>query len=71
MQDRTVTVDAWVKDGALTEVSVDLAQFTGASTTPVPLTVTFVHSGGDITRPSGATPVDLTKLSSLMGALSS
>lgn len=69
---RTVTLDAWVKDGALSELSLDLAQFSDKAPagTTLPLTLTFEQSSEDITAPSGATPVDLTQLGTLIGALS-
>lgn len=71
MHDRAVSVDAWVKDGVLRQVSIDVGQFTDTTSAHLPVTISFDQSGGDITRPSGATPVDLTQLSSLMGALNS
>lgn len=73
VRDQLVTVDAWVRDGTLTQVQVDLGQFAhdGHRATHLPLTVSFVQSAGDITKPAGATPVDLTRLSGLAGALSS
>jgi hypothetical protein len=70
---RVVTVDAWVKDGVLSEISIDLSQFLdkkeSAAGQPLPITLTFTQHGGDITKPSGVTPVDLTQLGSLFGAL--
>jgi hypothetical protein len=70
---RVVTVDAWVKDGVLSEISIDLSQFLdkkeSAAGQPLPITLTFTQDGGDITKPSGVTPVDLTQLGSLFGAL--
>jgi hypothetical protein len=70
---RTIRLDAWVKDGALTQLTVDLAQFTDAGNVPsgtaVPLTFTFDRSGADIVAPPDATPVDLTQIGSLFGAL--
>jgi len=69
---RTIKLDAWVNDGSLAAVSLDLAQFddSGKSTTPLPLTFTFERSGDAISAPSGAVPVDLTQLGTLFGALS-
>jgi hypothetical protein len=70
---KKVHVDAWVKDGALTELSIDLAQFAPADQVPaggtLPLTLTFDQSGAEITAPSGAVPVDLTQLGTLFGAV--
>jgi hypothetical protein len=70
---KPVTLEAWVKDGALTELSVDLVQFAPKNTVPagatLPLTLTFDQSGDDITAPTGAVPIDLTQLGDLFGAL--
>jgi len=67
------TFDAWVKDGALSELTIDLLQFSDKSTVPsgatLPLSIMFTKTGEDITAPSGATPVDLTQLGTLIGAL--
>ena len=73
---RVVTVDAWVKDGVLSEISIDLGQFldkkqAAAASRPLPITLTFTQQGDDITKPNGVTPIDLTQLGSLFGALSS
>ena len=65
--------DAWVKDGTLSELSINLLQFGDTSKVPsgttLPLTITFAKTGSDITAPTGATPVDLTQLGTLIGAL--
>jgi hypothetical protein len=69
---RNVTVDAWVKDGALSEISLDVAQFARpgeAQGQHLRVALTFDRSGDDISKPSGATPVDLSQLSTLVGAL--
>ena len=71
---RTIHVDAWVKGGSLAAFSLDLAQFGDPGTVPagttVPLVVGFEQSGAPIEAPSGAVPVDLTQLGTLVGALS-
>jgi len=71
---QNVRFDAWVKDGAVSELSIDLLQFDTSNKAPagttLPLTVTFDRTGDDITVPSGAEPVDLTQLGTLVGALS-
>jgi hypothetical protein len=71
---RTITLDAWVKDGVLSELSIDLGQFAdkkdAAAGRNLPVTVTFTQDSGDISKPSDVTPVDLTQLGSLFGALS-
>ena len=69
---KTVTFDAWVRSGALSQVSLDLVQFSdlhGQNLSTLPLVITFDRTGEDITPPTGATPVDLTQLSTLFGAL--
>lgn len=70
---RTITLDAWVKGGTLSELSLDLVQFAKPGEAPagahLPIALTFEQSGADITTPSGVTPVDLTQLGSLLGAL--
>jgi hypothetical protein len=73
VRDQLVSVDAWVRDGTLTQLQVDLGQFVrnGHGAAHLPLTVSFEQTAGDISKPSGATPVDLTRLSGLAGALSS
>lgn len=69
---RVVTVDTWVKDGKLAEVSLDLLQFAQPGQAPagahVPLALTFSGTADDISAPSGATAVDLSQLGSLLGA---
>jgi hypothetical protein len=71
---RNIHVDAWVNGGSLSALSLDLAQFGDPGTVPagttLPLVVTFEQSGGPIDVPSGAVPVDMTQLGSLVGALS-
>lgn len=73
MQHRTVRADAWIKDGALSTLSIDLLQFDSSVKAPagttLPLTVTFALSGPSISAPTGAVPVDLTQLGTLVGAL--
>jgi hypothetical protein len=71
---KKVTVDAWVKDGVLSEISIDLAQFADAgdpaASKHLPISLTFEQSGDAIEKPADATPIDLTQLGSLMGGLS-
>jgi hypothetical protein len=71
--DRDITVDAWVKDGVLSEVSLDLAQFADPGDVEpgdtLPIAVTFEQDGDDISRPDDVTPVDLTQLGALLGAV--
>jgi hypothetical protein len=69
---RQIVVDAWVKDGTLSEISLDLSQFAAkndpAASKHLPIALTFEQTGDDISKPNDATPVDLTQLGSLMGA---
>lgn len=73
--DRTVTIDAYVKDGILSKLSLETTQFASAADkaklngTKVPLVLTFDTSGPSIDAPSGATPIDLSKLGGLLGQL--
>jgi hypothetical protein len=67
-----VTLDAWVSGGKLKQVELDFRQFhqgAGGPANPVGLKVAFASLSGSINAPSGATPVDLSKLSSLFGGL--
>jgi len=70
---QTFSFDAWVKGGSLSELSINLLQFGDTSKVPsgttLPLSITFTETGNDITAPTGATPVDLTQLGTLIGAL--
>lgn len=70
---RQVTLDAYVKDGKLTELSLDLTQFADAGKVPsglhVPVTLTIDQSGGDIAKPDSATPVDVSQLFAVLGQL--
>lgn len=70
---RTITVDAWVKDGKLAELSLDVVQFAKPGEAPagahLPIALTFDPSGDDISTPSDVTPVDLSQLGTLLGAL--
>lgn len=75
LPDTAMTADAWVKDGTLSKLSVDLTQFakpgsTAAGGGHLPLVVTFDRSGGSaITAPTGATAVDVSQLFTLLGSL--
>jgi len=70
----TIALDAYVKDGSVSKLSLDVAQFADPgqvpATTHVPLTMTFEQSGDDIAKPSSATPVDVSQLFSILGQLS-
>ncbi|HVU71697.1 MAG TPA: hypothetical protein VHE83_01930 [Mycobacteriales bacterium] len=72
---RTVNVDAYVKDGALTTLSLDIVQFAPADKAStvagqhLPIELDFASTAGDTGAPSGATPVDLSKLAAQFGPL--
>jgi hypothetical protein len=67
---RTITVDAWVEDGALSKLSLDLAQFDDKGELPagttLPVVLTFEQTGETISAPADATPVDLSQLGPLV-----
>ena len=69
---KTIAFDAWVRDGALTQLSIDVLQFGDTKSSDgstLPLVIGFDRTGADIAPPADATPVDLTQLSTLFGAL--
>lgn len=69
---KTTTLTATVNGGALSSLSLDLAQFAKKpSAASFPVNLTFAQSGPDISAPSGATPVDTAGLAQLLGAFSS
>jgi hypothetical protein len=71
--DHSIVVDAWVKDGALSKLSVDVVQFAPPKEVKpgdsLPVVLQFDRSGDDIAKPDGATPIDTTQLFSLLGSL--
>jgi len=71
--DHSVVLDAWVKDGVLSKISVDVVQFAKPSEVKpgdsLPVVLKFDQSGDDISKPSNATPVDTTSLLTLLGSL--
>jgi hypothetical protein len=71
--DRPVSVDAWVKDGALSKVSIDVVQFAkpgeAKAGDSLPVVLQFERSGDDISKPSNAVPVDTTQLFTMLGQL--
>lgn len=69
---KTIVMTATVNGGALSSLSVDLAQFSKKpSAASLPIELDFAESGPDISAPSGATPVDLASLAGLLSAFSS
>ena len=73
--DHSIVVDAWVKDGALAKLSVDVVQFAKPGEAKpgdsLPVVLSFDRSGDDISKPSGATPIDTSQLFTLLGSLGS
>lgn len=73
--DKTVTIDAYVKDHALTSLSLDIVQFAPADKASkvagqhLPIELDFSGAAGDTSAPSGASPVDLSKLAQQFGPL--
>lgn len=71
--DHSIVVDAWISDGALAKLSLDIAQFAPADQVKpgdkLPVVLTFDRSGDDISAPSGAVKVDLSQLGGLLGGL--
>jgi Cu/Ag efflux protein CusF len=71
--DHSIVLDAWVNDGALAKLSFDFVQFAKPGEAKpgdhLPLVLTFDRSGDDISKPDGATPIDLSQLGSLFGGL--
>jgi hypothetical protein len=68
----TVTANVFVQNNKMNELDVDLAQFskTNKPPFPVPLKVLFSQPSA-IAAPAGATQLDLSKLPSLLGGLTS
>jgi hypothetical protein len=71
----SIVLDAWVNDGALSKLRLDIAQFAPPKDLKpgdsLPIVLTFDRSGDSIDKPSGATPVDLTQIGALLGGLGS
>ena len=71
--DHSIVVDAWVKEGVLSKLSIDVVQFAKASEVKpgdsLPVVLQFDRSGDDISKPSGATDVNTTQLFTLLGSL--
>ncbi|HVV76836.1 MAG TPA: hypothetical protein VHC43_12440 [Mycobacteriales bacterium] len=65
---KDVSLVATVSSGALSSLSVDLAQFAKNPKGTLPIQLSFVRSGPAITVPSGAVAVDLSQLGGLLGA---
>ena len=72
--DRPVSIDAWVKDGALSKLSLDVVQFAKPGEAKpgdsLPVVLTFQRGGDSITPPTGAERIDTTQLFTMLGQLS-
>jgi hypothetical protein len=69
---KNIKVDAWVRDGKLTQLEIDLRQFAALGGQPLPagvhvlaLHMTIHDFTGTIEAPSGAVPVDISQLSKM------
>jgi hypothetical protein len=73
LPDHSIVFDAWINDGALAKLSFDFVQFAKPGEAKpgdsLPAVLTFERSGDDISKPDGATPIDLSQLGSLLGGL--
>jgi len=71
--DHTIVLDAWVKDGVLRQISVDVVQFAkpgeAKAGDSLPVVLTFDQNGDDISKPADVTPVDLSQLGTLLQGL--
>jgi hypothetical protein len=71
--DHSVVLDAWVSDGALAKLSLDVVQFAKPGETKagdsLPVVLLFDRSGDDISKPADATPIQTQQLFSMLGAL--
>ena len=73
--EKTLTLDAWVKDGELRQLSFDLVQLAeGADAQKlqgkhVPLTLLFESKADSIDKPGDAVPIDLSQILPLLGSL--
>jgi hypothetical protein len=69
--DQNITFDVWIKNGALSEIKIDLAQLMTAANTGgghLPLDAKFGNGGGAISAPSGATAIDIKSIIASLGA---
>lgn len=70
LPNRTVSLDAYVQNGVLSELSLDLSQFAPQRVPQhIPLVIDFSTTGSAISAPAGAVPVDLSGLGSLFSGL--
>jgi hypothetical protein len=64
---KTLTLTAAVTGGALSGLTIDLAQFSKSGHGSLPLHLAVAQTGPAITAPSGATPVDISQIGQLLG----
>ncbi|HWG74960.1 MAG TPA: hypothetical protein VG184_12990 [Acidimicrobiales bacterium] len=67
----TVSVDASVSNGKVTQLALPLNQFPGNKLSGPATLVVAISGAGAVSAPSGATAVDLTQLTKLIGQISS
>ncbi len=67
--DKNISLKATVSGGALTGLTLDLAQFAKHPSGSLPIELAFAQSGPAISAPSGAVAVDLSQLGPLLGSL--
>lgn len=67
-----IVIDAWVSNGSLSKLSLDVVQFMKVKKPgdTLPLVLTLQRSGADISKPANATPVNTQQLMTMIGALS-
>lgn len=65
---KNITLTASVTNGALSALTLDLGQLAKSGKGTLPIMLAFSQSGAAIGAPSGAVPVDLSSLGSLLGA---
>jgi hypothetical protein len=65
---RKLVADVWVSDNKVQEIDVDLNQFDHKYGFAVPLRIQ-IGPGAPVVAPSGATPLDLSKLGGMLGGM--
>ncbi len=65
---RKLVADVWVRDNKVQEIDVDLNQFDHKYGFAVPIRIQ-IGAGAPVVAPSGATPLDLSRLGGLLGGM--
>lgn len=65
---RKLVADVWVRDSKVQEIDVDLNQFDHKYGFAVPVRIQ-IGPGAPVVAPSGATPLDLSKLGGMLGGM--